>query len=406
MVSSTLIEPPQSASTRSAPPPVQGTVPRNTGVDGAIRQAVVAPLSRAKPQPESLESVTARIRAASDVPKKPASAHAASNTQGPSAQPTAKPNLQDIELGRQRALLKLQAVVLAQATFEAGCLAFCNDLAKQIKAHRVSVGTFRKGHSSIVVTNNGDARRLDQSVSKLMASAIDEAVDQASVITAPEVEEGILINQAAEAVQRLNLSPTIVVPLFTGDIPEGGFIIEMAKQSQLNAPVVNFVHDAVALVGPVLSLMRRDELGFVERTRLNWSRKSTRLMGDDSRWIRWSFFGVLASLLVLSFVPTSHTVNSPARIEGAVVRNISAPAQGFIKKVYVRPGDAVVQDQPLAELADRELQLERNKLLSESSLHDGSYMAAMARNDRAGMMQAQSKQGEARAQLALCKRAI
>jgi hypothetical protein len=412
-LSSTLIEPPQRATSRSAQPPSQGNKPVDSGMATPMRPAVSAqtkvptiapstpPLQRANPKAESLESVTARIRIASEVSQGPSSAHGAANAQRPAAPAGFKSNQQDIELARQRALLKLQAVVLAQTSFEAGCLAFCNDLAKQIKAHRVSVGTFRKGHSAIVVTNNGDARKLDQSVAKLMANAIDEALDQASLITAPEIEDSILINQAADAVQRLNLSPTIVVPLFTNDRPEGGFVVEMAKQSQLNALVVGFVQDAVSLVGPVLSLMHRDELGFFERTRLNWARKSSSLMGDDSRWIRWSFFGVLASLLVFSFVPTSHTVNSPARIEGAVVRNVSAPAQGFIKKVYVRPGDTVLQDQPLAELADRELQLERNKLLSESAMHDSSYMTAMARNDRAAMMQAQSKQGEARAQLEL-----
>jgi Barrel-sandwich domain of CusB or HlyD membrane-fusion len=425
-LSSTLIEPPQRAASRSAQPASPGNKPVDSGMAVPLRSAVsvqnkvqsaesqatvpqtspktppkTPPLLRPNPKQESLESVTARIRLASDVSQAPTSAHGAANAQRPAAAPSFKSNPQDIELARQRALLKLQAVVLAQTNFEAGCLAFCNDLAKQIKAHRVSVGTFRKGHCTVAVTNNGDARKLDQSVSKLMANAIDEALDQASLITAPEIEDSILINQAADAVQRLNLSPTIVVPLFANDRPEGGFVIEMAKQSQLNAVLVAFVQDAVALVGPVLSLMRRDELGFFERTRLNWARKSSNLMGDDSRWIRWSFFGLLASLLVLSFVPTSHTVNSPARIEGAVVRNISAPAQGFIKKVYVRPGDSVLQDQPLAELADRELQLERNKLLSESAMHDSSYMTAMARNDRAAMMQAQSKQGEARAQLEL-----
>jgi biotin carboxyl carrier protein len=411
MLSSTLIEPPQRAASQKAPtltvPPTgrQMTDPSVDEIGRAYQPPPggrVAPVTRAEKQPESLESVKARIRVASEVPQTTTSTQSSVNAQRTTtAQQAAKPNQQDIELARQRALLKLQAVVLAQESFEAGCLAFCNDLAKQIKAHRVSVGTFRKGHSTIVVTNNGDARKLDQSVAKLLSGAVDEALDQASVITSPELEDGILINQAAEAVQRLNLSPTIVVPLFTNDRPEGGVIVELAKQGQLNAFVVGFVNDAVALVGPVLSLMQRDELGLIERTRLKWGRKSQRLMGDDARWVRWSFFAVLASLLLLSFMPVSHTINSPARVEGAVTRNVTAPAQGFIKKVFVRPGDAVTQDQPLAELADRELQLERNKLLSEAAMHDSSYMTAMARNDRAAMMQAQSKQGEARAQLEL-----
>ena len=85
---------------------------------------------------------------------------------------------------------------------------------------------------------------------------------------------------------------------------------------------------------------------------------------------------------------------------------ITSPTQGFIKTVLVRPGDLVRAEQPLAELADRELQLERNKLNSEIAQHDSTYVTAMARNDRGAMMVAQSKQAETRAQLGLVEQQL
>ncbi len=389
MLSSTLLEPPQRAASQ--------------------RALNVPPLVRGAAQTESLEGAKARIRLAATTHAAEMGASGSQQTTQQTAQQHAQraaatpraPNAQEMEIARQRALLKIQAVMLAQDSFESACLAFCNELARSLKAHRVSIGLFAKGHTKITVTNNGDARKLDQIVAKALALAMDEALDQANVVSAPELESSLLINQAAESVRRLHQGAVVAVPLLMNDKREAGFLFEFPKDTQVNANIATFLQDAVSLFGPLLVLMHRDELGTFARMRYSLSRKTKRVMGDDSRWIRWSALGVLASLLLISFLPTNHTVNSPARIEGAVMRAITAPAQGFIKKALVRPGDAVTIDQPLAELADRDLQLERNKLLSEGAQHDGAYMTAMARNDRAAMMQAQSKQNEARAQLEL-----
>jgi multidrug resistance efflux pump len=390
VLSSTLLEPPQRAASQHA---------QN-----------VPPLVRGVAQTETLESAKARIRlTASQVSvnaghsSEPAEANSTdAKPVSPQVAATAKAhNPQDLEIARQRALLKIQAVMLAQESFESAALAFCNELSSSLKAHRVSIGLFSKGHTKIAVTNNGDARKLDQSASKAIALAMDEALDQADLISAPELESSILINQAAQSVRRLHQGAVVAVPLLMNDKREAAFLFEFSKETQINRYVAAFLQDAVSLFGPLLVLMHRDELGWLARTRLSWSRKTKRVMGDDSRWMRWSAIAVVVALLIVSFVPTSHTVNSPARIEGAVMRAITAPAQGFIKKALVRPGDAVTLDQPLAELADRDLQLERNKIISEGAQHEGAYMTAMARNDRAAMVQAQSKQSEARAQLAL-----
>jgi multidrug resistance efflux pump len=396
-LSSTLIEPEVLAENQLATDTQVGVARRRvliTPGGSAPTPGRVPPMVRGEQAQESLESVKERVRVASSETVQ----QAAGSTPGKNAQ---LPSGQDLEIARQRALLKMQAAITAQTSFDSATLVFCNELARTLKAHRVSMGVYAKGHCTVLVTNNGDAKKLDRSAAKSLALAMDEAIDQADIVTAPELEETLLVNQAAMSVRKLHGGPVLAIPAIVQDRPEGAFLIELAKDNQLNALVIAFARDAVSLYAPILSLMQRDELSILKRLKLSFRRQSKSVMKDESRWLRWTLLLFMSGLLILTFVPVSHTVSSQARIEGALVRTVSAPTQGFIKKVFVRPGDAVQLDQPLAELADRELQLERNKLLSEVATHDAGYMTAMARNDRAAMMQSQSKQSESKVQLEL-----
>jgi len=110
---------------------------------------------------------------------------------------------------------------------------------------------------------------------------------------------------------------------------------------------------------------------------------------------------VVAALVVLGGVPIDRTVSAQARIEGEVQRIVAAPVKGYLHAVHVRPGDAVVAGQVLAELGDRDLELERSRLASEQAQHEASVSTALARGDRGAMAVARAKVEEARARLGL-----
>jgi RND family efflux transporter MFP subunit len=84
-----------------------------------------------------------------------------------------------------------------------------------------------------------------------------------------------------------------------------------------------------------------------------------------------------------------------------VQRVLAAPADGFVQQVHVRPGDSVRAGQPLLELADQDLLLERQRWQSQLAQHLDGLAAAQARADRAQLVQLQSKADEAQAQLDL-----
>lgn len=116
---------------------------------------------------------------------------------------------------------------------------------------------------------------------------------------------------------------------------------------------------------------------------------------------RWAATGLALAVMGLAVLPVPERVGGHARIEGAQQRVLVSPSDGFIKGVHAHPGDTVRAGQVLADLAEQDLQLERDKWASQVAQQDNSYAAAMTRADRAEAALAMSRLDEAQAQLAL-----
>ena len=111
-------------------------------------------------------------------------------------------------------------------------------------------------------------------------------------------------------------------------------------------------------------------------------------------------------IAALCLWPVEYRVSAPAYLEGAVQRVLVAPADGFLREAHVKPGDAVLAGQVLAELSDQELELERRKWASELAQHENSYRAALAKGDRTQYVVNFGKADAARAQLELVEQHI
>jgi multidrug resistance efflux pump len=84
-------------------------------------------------------------------------------------------------------------------------------------------------------------------------------------------------------------------------------------------------------------------------------------------------------------------------VEGAVQRAVSAPFDGYLIESFVRAGDTAKAGQVLCRLDDRDLTLEKTRLLSEREQLIRRHRQAHAAQDRATMaiVSAQIEQAEA-----------
>ncbi len=164
---------------------------------------------------------------------------------------------------------------------------------------------------------------------------------------------------------------------------------------------IEWIEALAELAAPVLLLRHQIDLPWWERRRVQWFNFTERFWEPAERGLRWSFVGVVVLLLVLALVPFEHQVNASARLEGAVQRVMSAPQDGFLREVLVRPGDVVKAGQLLAKLSDDELQGQRRGYLAEVAQHENAFAEAFSRGDRAQAVMAQNKLSEAKAHLSL-----
>ncbi len=121
--------------------------------------------------------------------------------------------------------------------------------------------------------------------------------------------------------------------------------------------------------------------------------------------LTWKVGGAatLASLAVLLLLPVADRVTAATVIEGRTRQLVTAPQEGFIAEVGVRPGELVRRGQLLARLDDRDLRLEQQRFRSEREQAAGKLRQAMAERDPSALALAATELQSADAQLALAE---
>ena len=295
------------------------------------------------------------------------------------------------------ALWVMQARALSHGDFKTAAASVVNDLAALLQCERVSLGLCSGRQVKVQAVSGGQDLRAEQSAVQALTQAMEEAVDQRTVIVLPPTPE------APSAVTLLHASLSqlggglsiCTVPVVQGDRVTAVILFERA--APFDAPALQTAQDAATFLGPVLVLAQRAEASMHERLKTQISAR-----GKLAPW----HVGVSAAALLLAVLavwPTTHRVVAPARAEGAVQRVIAAPADGFVRTVSVRPGEAVKADDVLVQLEDQDLKLEREKWQSEIAQLDKQHREAMSKDDAAQIVVAGSKLEQARSQLALAQ---
>ncbi len=191
------------------------------------------------------------------------------------------------------------------------------------------------------------------------------------------------------------------LPLVAAGRPIGVLLVERSDGPAFDAATLQTLEHLAGLAAPLLALMRANERALHRRViddiRAWWAPP----LAPRRRLLRRS--GAAAAVLVVAALlwPVQAPVGGRARLEGAVQRVLVAPADGFVQQVHARPGDLVRAGQPLIDLAEQDLQLERLRWQSQLAQQLDALASAQARADRAQLVQLQARADEAQAQLDL-----
>lgn len=290
-------------------------------------------------------------------------------------------------------------------------MALCNELAARTGAARVSIGWRRwqlNGANAVRLKAMSHTENFDrkQELSVAIEKVMDECADQEAPVHYESDGTGSEnITRMAQQLSRMEGGATIVsLPLRKGGDVRGVLTLEFHPGTKLNQGVLSGLVVASELLAPQLHDRYENDRWWITKTGLSALNVGKAVVGPKHR------LGVLIALLIvglISFVtlyrPMYH-VSAPFQFVTTEKRVLSAPYEGQLARVYVKPGERVKAGQLLAEMRTDDYLLqalakereaegkfrEANKLRGEGKIADaisadelGKAAAALGRYYRA-----------------------
>jgi multidrug resistance efflux pump len=300
-------------------------------------------------------------------------------------------------------VLELIATSLQHEHFQAAATAVATELASTFGCERVSIGFMKGRHVQLRALSHSAAFAKKANLIRAIEGAMDEAADQSATVLFPPRKDGpFQVTRAhAELLQQHGTGAVCTVPLTAGTQVLGAIVLELPTGSEFDARTVELCEHAALLVGPVLDVKRREDRWLAEKAWDSMSTQWRHLVGPQHAALKfWAALCVIVTLF-FSLVNGDYMITADASLEGTVQRAVTAAMQGYILDARARAGDVVRSGDVLATLDDRDLRLERVKLVSQGMQQESERRQAIAEGNRAKARILEAQLGQVQAQIIL-----
>lgn len=281
------------------------------------------------------------------------------------------------------------------------------EVAHRLHAERFSVGVSTHGGNAKLwaISHAGDfSGRL--ALTRALESTMDEALDQAAIIDFSR-QDGMhadgqtLISRAhSDYLQMSGSGVVLTIPHAVDTELSMVFVLEWADEQSAEHQR-HLATGLVPVMAKVFAERRRAEVSWLRRLLADGRRSAAWLVGPRHAWAKVLGLLALLALLVMSLVRMPLQVSADARLEGAVVRQIHAPFDGFVAQSVLRAGHVVKKGDVLALLDDRDLRLEVERWDSEQAQYRNQFQDAQAQKNLAQVQINLAQGRQAQAQKAL-----
>ncbi|MEM1316431.1 MAG: HlyD family efflux transporter periplasmic adaptor subunit, partial [Pseudomonadota bacterium] len=299
----------------------------------------------------------------------------------------------------------LHVVVAAAESqgFEAAARAAATDLASRFQCDRVAIGLRRGRRTRVRAISHAAQFGRRMSLVRLLAAAMDEAIDQRAVVLHPEdaAQEPLAAKAAAALARATGAEQVLTAPLYAGDRYVGAATFERPEGRPFTQADAETLEACSTVLAPILVDKRAEDRWLVPRAVDVAAAHLGRLLGPGRLARKLVVAGLLAVIAFFWVAEAPYRVSADAVVEGEVQRSVVAPFEGFLAEAPVRAGDAVAAGDVLARLDDRDLALDRLRLATERRRRVREYEQAIAARNRseAAIKSSQIEQAEAQIEL-------
>jgi multidrug efflux pump subunit AcrA (membrane-fusion protein) len=313
------------------------------------------------------------------------------------------------DVARAASVLDFLSATGEQPRLQAMTIAIANDLATRLRCDRVSVGVLKYNGAIVLraISHSASFRNQGRLVDAI-ENAMEECIDQRSSITYPALPSTErTVTMAHRALAELIRAPgaslmTVTVASGKGELV-GAITFERHSDAPFDSQALQLAEAIAALVGPIFGLQLRTNRLLAGRVIDRLGDGLAALFGPRRPSLKLTVSGIVAIALFLTFARGEHRVTAKSVLEAEVQRAIVAPFEGFIRSAPVRAGDTVMSGDLLAALDDRDLVLDRLKWRAERDKLVQKQREALAKHDRANLVQLEPQIRQAESQLALAE---
>jgi hypothetical protein len=308
---------------------------------------------------------------------------------------------QAVVIERQSLALDLLAAALEQPGFAAACRLAATELATRLGCERVSLGFVRHGRTVIAALSHTASfgRRLN--LLRLLAGAMDEAVDQQAIILHPATDQPLATRAHAALAGAGAGAVVLTVPMAVAGRFIGAATFERAADQPFDQTTVELAEAITAILGPALLDKREVDRNLALKALDALGRQAARLFGPAYLGRKLALLAIVALALLGNFATATYRIGAEGRVEGTVQRAITAPFDGFVREAPARAGAIVQKGSLIVALDDRDLVLERGRWVTERQQHIDEYGEALSKEHRADALRFLNQRDQADAQIRL-----
>ncbi len=304
---------------------------------------------------------------------------------------------------RLKLALGLVATLLEHPGLDQACAAFTTELATRLGCDRAALGVYQGRRVKIRAVSHSAQFERRANLLRAVAEAMEESIDQGETVVFPPERENLpVVSHAHQVLLRESEGGSAAtLPLTSDGRVVGALTLERAAGHRFDVPTLEICEAVASLVGPIVELKRRSEESLPERAaesaRVLWER----LLGPKHAGYKLTAAGIAVVVLFFAFATGDYRISASSTVEGVVQRAITAPFNGYVKEASLRAGDTVKAGQVIGRFDDRDLRLERVKLVSQRDQYVRQHREAMAKHDRAQTEIVGAQVAQSEAQLAL-----
>ncbi len=303
------------------------------------------------------------------------------------------------QLQQTTAALDLVVTVLDQKSFDAASNAAVVELATSLDCNQVSIGFLRRGRARVESYSHTAQFGRRMNLIRDIGAAMDEAIDQGSIILYPPPgdDEPYVMKAHAELARGHTTGPVLTVPMASEDRILGAVTFELPDGRKFDQAMIELCDCAVSVIGPLLEEKRQnDRIILFKIVESAWN-QIKRLFGARYFGRKLALLLIAGLVAFFSVATGEYRITSPSSLKGLVQRSIVAPFDGYVASQAARAGETVREGTVLATLDDKDLVLERLRWSTLRSQRRTEYSRALASRDRAqaAIVKAQIKQAEA-----------